>query len=209
MNTDDNLAQQSPTAWVVARRHYSLREIYGITVAAARTAWATRGTKCDKHASERIMLAVTQVNGCALCSYAHTRWALDMGLAETEVRGLLAGVADSAPSDELAGLAYAQHYADSRGTPDPGAWSQLTDIYGEDRAQCVLRATRMIMWGNATGIPLSALLARLRGTPDPRSSLAYEVLTTVGSMVVLPVALVHAAVAQWRARTAASGTALR
>jgi AhpD family alkylhydroperoxidase len=200
MNTDDNLTERSPTAWAVARKHYSVREIYWITVAAARTAWATRGTKCDKHASERIMLAVTQVNGCAVCSYAHSRWALDMGLAETEVRGLLAGVADSAPSDELAGLAYAQHYADSRGAPDPAAWAQLTEVYGEDRAQCVLRATRMIMWGNATGIPLSALLARMRGTQDPHSSLAYEVLTALGSMMVLPVALAHAAVAEWQAK---------
>lgn len=200
MTTDQYLAQQAPTAWVVARKHYSVREIYWITVAAARTAWATRGATCDKHASERIMLAVTQVNGCAVCSYAHTRWALDMGLAETEVRGLLSGVADSAPTDELAGLAYAQHYADSRGRPDPAAWSQLTDIYGEDRAQCVLRATRVIMWGNATGIPLSALLARLRGTPDAHSSLGYEVLTGLGSVVVLPVALVHAAVAEWKVK---------
>ena len=184
-------------------KHYSVREIYWITALAARTAWETRHTRCDKLTSERIMLAVTEVNGCALCSYAHTRMALQMGLPEAEVRGLLAGVADGVPSDELPGLAFAQHYADTRGRPDPAAWSQLTQQYGEDRALCILRATRMIMWGNATGIPLGSLLARVRGSSDPNSSLTYEVLTTLGALVILPVALGHAA---W---SLARGTAIQ
>ncbi len=139
------------------------------------------------------MLAVTEVNGCALCSYAHTRMALEMGLPEAEVRGLLAGMADGVPSDDLNGLAFAQHYADTRGRPDPTAWSELTQLYGEEHALCILRATRMIMWGNATGIPLGSLLARVRGSSDPNSSLTYEVLTTLGALAILPVALGHAA----------------
>ncbi len=178
---------------MVARKHYSLREIYWITVRAAHTAWATRHARCDKQASERIMLAVTQVNGCDLCSYAHSRIALEVGLSETEVRALLAGVADGVPSEELPGLAFAQHYADTRGRPEPAAWSQLVQRYGEDRAQCILRATRMIMWGNATGIPLGSLLGRVRGSSDPNSSLTYEVFTPMGAMVILPVAIGHAA----------------
>jgi AhpD family alkylhydroperoxidase len=182
----------------VARKHYSLREIYGITVLATQTAWATRRARCDRHASERIMLAVTEVNGCAVCSHAHTRIALDMGLPETEVRGLLAGVAEGVPAAELTGIAFGQHYADTRGRPDPQTWSRVVDEYGEADALCVLRAVRMIMWGNATGIPLSSLLSRLRGTPDPRSSLAYEVLTTIGAAAITPFALGHAAMLQMR-----------
>jgi AhpD family alkylhydroperoxidase len=178
---------------LLARKHYTVREIYWITVRAASTAWTTRHVRCDKQASERVMLAVTEVNGCALCSYAHTRIALDMGLPENEVRGLLAGVADDVPADELAGLAFAQHYADSRGRPDAAAWTTLVEQSGHNTALCALRATRIIMWGNATGIPLSSLLARARGAPDPHSSLAYELLTTLGAAAVLPVALAHAA----------------
>ncbi|MCB0920510.1 MAG: carboxymuconolactone decarboxylase family protein [Actinobacteria bacterium] len=179
-------------ALMVARKHYSLREIYWITVRAGQTVWAARRAHCDKQASERIMLAVTEVNGCALCSYAHTRWALDMGIPEQEVRDLLSGVASDAPGDELAGIAFGQHYADTRGRPDPVGWSEIVDTYGTDGALCVLRATRMMMWGNATGIPLSSLIARMRGRPDPRSTIAYEVLTSIGAIAVLPVALAHA-----------------
>lgn len=177
---------------MVARKHYSAREIYWITVKAAQTTWATRHVTCDRIAAERVMLAVTEVNGCALCSYAHTRLALDMGFTRDEVRALLSGIADDTPDEELAGLAFAQHYADTRGAADPAAWSQLVDRYGDEQALCILRATRMMMFGNATGIPLSALLARVKGMPDPRSSLRYEVFTSLAAAAVLPVALIHA-----------------
>ena len=38
---------------------------------------------------ERLMLAVTAVNGCRYCSYAHTRAALKGGLSREEISGLL------------------------------------------------------------------------------------------------------------------------
>jgi hypothetical protein len=50
----------------------------------------------------------------------------------------------------------------------------------------------MMMWGNALGIPLSSLRTRLHGSPDPGSSLAYEIGTPLGSLLVTPVALAHA-----------------
>jgi AhpD family alkylhydroperoxidase len=170
----------------VARKHYSLREIYWISFVAAQTAMATRRLDCEKEAAERVMLAVTEVNGCALCSHAHARWALDMGLSDAEVRGLLSGVTDEVPDEQLAGIAFAQHYADTRGNPDASAWQTLVQRYGSDGALCVLRAARMMMWGNATGIPLSSLRQRRRGVPDPGSSLRYEVVT---SALALPVTL--------------------
>ncbi len=70
--------------------------------------------------------------------------------------------------------------------------------YGKPRALCVLRAARMMMWGNAMGIPLSSLIARLRGTPDASSSLIYECGTTLGGLVLLPAALTRALFMHWR-----------
>jgi AhpD family alkylhydroperoxidase len=177
---------------MVARKHYSVREIYRITHLAVRTAVVGTRLRCDRQAAERIMLAVTQVNGCELCSYAHTRLALDAGVSEAEVRALLGGVTAGVPEGQLAGIAFAQHYADTRGHPDPTAWTDLVDQYGTAQALCVLRATRMMMWGNALGIPLSSLRARLQGSPDPDSSLAYEIGTPLGSLLVTPMALGHA-----------------
>lgn len=183
---------------MVAKRHYHLREIYRITERAAATLIATRHLDCDKRAMERVMLAVTQVNGCAVCSYAHTRFAVAMGMPDDEVRALLAGATDAAPRDELAGIAFGQHYADQRAAPDPAAWQDLVDHYGTRRALCVLRATRSIMWGNATGIPLSSLRSRMAHQPDPESSLTYEIVTIVGSMLMLPIAVGHALSSHWR-----------
>ncbi|MGB7982830.1 MAG: carboxymuconolactone decarboxylase family protein [Candidatus Nanopelagicales bacterium] len=178
---------------MVAKKHYSVPEIYRITHLAARTTAVGARTRCDRQSAERIMLAVTEVNGCELCSYAHTRLALDAGVSDAQVRALLGGVTTGVPDDQLPGIAFAQHYAHTRGHPDPTAWTTLVDQFGTSQAFCVLRAIWMMMWGNALGIPLSSLRSRLQGSPDPGSSLAYEIGTPLGSLLVTPVALVHAA----------------
>lgn len=40
---------------------------------------------------ERLMLAVTEVNGCRYCSFGHARAALAAGLTQDEVTSLLEG----------------------------------------------------------------------------------------------------------------------
>ena len=191
--------------WAVrAKKHYSVREIYSITRDAARTArhFARLRRERGEQYTERIMLAVTEVNGCALCADGHTRFALDAGLSPDEVRDLLCGVAKNSPDEELPAILFAQHYADTRGHPEPHAWDRLVQICGEREALGVLGAVRMIMWGNALGIPLSSLLDRLRGRPHPDSSLGYETGTLAGSSLAVPLALAHAAVSvserSWR-----------
>lgn len=179
---------------MMARKHYSISEIYTITYDAARTARFLRRTRLgrDRQFTERIMLTVTEVNGCELCSYAHARFALEAGLSHAEVRALLGGSSDGVPDHQLPALAFAQHYADTRGHPSPLAWQDLVVTYGEHEALGALAAVRLMMWGNAAGIPLSSLRSRLKGAPDPGSTLRYEVATILGTAVVLPLALVHA-----------------
>ncbi len=185
---------------MVAKKHYSIREIYRIAEQAARTVRFMRTTNLgrDRQFAERIMLAVTEVNGCELCSYAHTRFALEAGLDDEEIRALLGGVSDDAPADQLPAITFGQHYADTRGHPDAVAWQELVDHFGADEALGALAAVRMMMWGNVVGIPLSSLQARLKGEPDPGSSLVYEITTILGSVLVTPVALLHALVSTLR-----------
>lgn len=184
---------------MVARRHYSVRQTYRITYDAARTVrHFARLRAGDEQLTERIMLAVTAVNGCAVCAYGHTRFALGAGLSRVEVRQLLGGVAAGVPDDELPAIAFAQHYAETCGHPDPAAWWHLVHEHGQDRALGILAATRMIMWGNALGIPWSGLLSRLRGAPYPRSSLHHEIATILGDAVAVPVAVVHAGISTLR-----------
>lgn len=155
----------------------------------------------DKPFAERVMLAVTEVNGCQLCSQGHTTWALEAGLSEQEVADLLSGAADEAvPAEHAVGVAFAQHYADTEGRPNRLAWERVVEAHGQEKAHAILGWIRMITVGNVAGIPMSALRARRLGDPDPRSSLAAEVGTTVGHVLVAPVALAHAFVDRVRGR---------
>jgi len=54
---------------MLATTRYPVPEIYRITLMAARPTWASTGARCDRQSSGRIMLAVTEVNGCELCSF--------------------------------------------------------------------------------------------------------------------------------------------
>ena len=100
---------------------------------------------------ERLMLAVTAVNGCRYCSYFHAKEALKAGLAEEELRQLLVGLVDDAPAEELQALLYAQHWAETDGQPDPTAQQQLVQTYGLDRAEAIETVLRMIRIGNLLG----------------------------------------------------------
>ncbi len=183
---------------LLARKHYTVPESYAIALRALSTLGALRRSRVgrDSQFRERIMLTVTQVNGCELCSHAHVRFALDAGLDKREVRDLLGGAALGAPEDQHPALAFAQHYADTRGRPEADAWHELVAAYGEADARGVLAAVRLIMWGNAVGIPWSSLLSRLRGTPHPDSSLRYELTTIAGAAALTPVAVVHALISR-------------
>jgi len=100
---------------------------------------------------ERLMLAVTAVNGCRYCSYYHTGEALKAGLPEDELEKLLNGVVDGAPADELPALLYAQHWAEAGGEPETAVRQKLVDRYGAERAQAIETVLRMIRMGNLLG----------------------------------------------------------
>lgn len=129
----------------------------------------------DSKFQERLMLAVTEVNKCNMCSYTHTKLALELGMTSEEINNLLVGDLKDAPTDELNAIMFAQHYADSRGKPDDNTWNLIVKEYGKKKALGILGVIRMIMIGNSLGIPLGSLKERLKGNPDPRSNLGYEI----------------------------------
>jgi len=187
---------------------FSLSESYRIYYQAMRTApYMLRGEKrglLSAELRERLMMAVTEVNGCAMCSWYHTKMALEGGMTETEVRGLLSGELENVPDDEITAVMFAQHYADTRGKPDKAAWDKLRGQYGRDKALAILGAIRTIMLGNAIGIPSGSLLSRLgvkRFLVDTRSSLGYELAMVSSTVVFMPVAMLHAGAASVRRDT--------
>jgi len=100
---------------------------------------------------ERLMLAVTGVNGCRYCSYFHTRLALQSGIPAAEISRLLAGDVDRCPPEEAVAIMFAQHWAETNARPEPAAVARLTQTYGHQKTQAILLILRMIRLGNLTG----------------------------------------------------------
>ena len=141
---------------------------------------------------ERMQLAVTEVNGCAACSYAHTTFALREGMSNEEISSFLCGGIDYIKPEEAKAIIFAQHFADSRGYPEKEAYEVIVKEYGKEKAHIILSAVQMMITGNMFGIPLSAYQSRRRGKPFKDSSLGYELGMMIGGILVLPIALLHA-----------------
>ncbi len=110
---------------------------------------------------ERLMLAVTSVNSCRYCSYAHARNALTAGIAPEEIKALCNGIFDNCPSQEMPALLYAQHWAESSGQPDSKARQEIIDIYGEVITSDIELTLRMIQFGNLSGNTFDYFLYRI------------------------------------------------
>jgi len=110
---------------------------------------------------ERLMLAVTSVDGCRYCSYIHARQALKSGVTPEEISQLLSGDVDSCPEEEAMAVIYAQHWAESNARPDPEAVQKLQEIYGSERAEAIHLMLHMIRLGNLLGNTWDYLLFRV------------------------------------------------
>ncbi len=139
---------------------------------------------------ERIMLAVTEVNGCEVCSYYHTKEALKAGLSEDEISSMLTGSTENIHKDEAIAIFFAQHYAETAGHPDKEAYRRLIQNYGQTKGEGILAIIRMIMMGNAYGIAYGAFKNRIKGHSVKKSSLGKEFGVLVGGILFIPIALV-------------------
>ena len=120
-----------------------------------------RGEVIDGAFRERLMLAVTAVNDCRYCSFAHTRQALVEGVDKDEIKALRGGIVKDCPEGELPGLMYAQHWAEARGKPEPAARERLIEEYGGERAAAIELTLQTIQMGNLLGNTTDYILYRL------------------------------------------------
>ncbi len=176
------------------KRKFSFWEMYRAFILIPRAAGKMIGNKrkklVDKDFVERLQLAVTEVNGCAACSYAHTYMALKQGMRSEEINSFLSGDGTFINQDEAKAIFFAQHYADTRGFPKKDAFDSLLNEYGNQKVAIILSAIQLMHAGNIFGIPYSALLSRLKGKPYKDSSLIYEIGMHVGGLILFPISLV-------------------
>ena len=134
--------------WFPIRNRSRLREI-------------TRKRLISTAFRERLMLAVTAVNGCRYCSYFHTKQALKSGITTKEISSLLAGDVANCPQGEAVAVAYAQHWAESDAHPDPEVVNRLQQIYGQQKAEAIHLVLRMIRMANLLGNSWDYLIYRI------------------------------------------------
>jgi AhpD family alkylhydroperoxidase len=110
---------------------------------------------------ERIMLAVTSVNQCRYCSYAHSREALATGISQEELDELGRGVFEESPPDEVPALLYAQYWAETNGLREDPLRDKVISIYGAKRVELMEVAMRMIRSGNLLGNTFDSFVHRI------------------------------------------------
>ena len=145
---------------------------------------AARSNEIDKAFSERIMLAVTQVNDCSRCAYTHTSMALNAGVSVKEIKELLAGQFDDQPEHEIVALVFAQHFAATEGKYDASAWLKVVEHYGEEAAAVILTIIKTITLGNLSGNTIINLQKRFKGEPTPNSRLLDELFISSAAIVL-------------------------
>lgn len=174
---------------------YSIKEMYKIFLKMFSSISLLKRNKKEQLIGEdfieRIMLAVTEVNGCAICSYAHTKMALESGFSIEEIESFFAGSDTYIKAEESIGILFAQNYADNQGNYSDEAYQTLLDYYGLEKSQIIIAATRAMMAGNVIGLPLSAFSSRFKGKKYSNSSLFYEIRMILAPLLLIPIGGIH------------------
>jgi alkylhydroperoxidase family enzyme len=139
----------------------------------------TRKDVLNPRTRERIILAVTEVNGCRYCAWIHGSW-----------QDFLGDVPSGMAEDAL--LGYARACAEAGRPLDP---SPLADVLPPEAVRAVRATVAQIEVSNLVGNTVDGLLARVtRARPlDPLA--AIQEIVAVGAALPLAMPLVGAAAA--------------
>lgn len=177
------------------KRKFTLKELYCSIVFVPRAMRKLiknkKSKSLDEMFIERLHLAVTEVNGCAACSYQHTKMALAQGMSNEEIQSFLSGGDSFIKSEEAKAILFAQHFADSRGFPVKPAFDAIIKEYGQEKSEIIFAACQVMITGNMYGIPYSAFQSRLKGKPYKDSTLFYELGLLIAGIICLPIGIIH------------------
>jgi AhpD family alkylhydroperoxidase len=123
---------------------------------------AMHGDMISKKFQERLMLMVTEVNGCRYCSYYHAKEALKAGISNDELAALMEGsIPKDTPKDEIPALLFAQYWAEVDAKPDPEIQQKFVNTYGAKKSEAIAVILRMIRVGNLSGNLWDYILYRI------------------------------------------------
>ncbi|MGE4321161.1 MAG: carboxymuconolactone decarboxylase family protein [Acholeplasmataceae bacterium] len=136
-----------------------------------------------------IMMAVTNVNGCRLCSYYHTSELIKSGVPQEELNAVLLDDYNQLDSEQTMALVFAQHYADVDGAYDKDAFEKLKDFYGYEKAIGILASIKVIMFGNMNGISLGNIWDRLRFKKAYNAKILTDLFNGLFAYLLIPIYL--------------------
>ncbi len=170
-----------------ATRNYTLKEYFKIINKATYSIikFNKNIKMISKEFNTNIMLAVTEVNGCAMCNYYHTKQAIDSGIEESELKSLLSGDLAHAKDEELVALLFAQHYASEKENYSQETFQKVIDYYGLDKAMGILSIIRLISFGNVSGIASGNFFRRFTKKGRIKNSNIFKELFIMISLVIL------------------------
>jgi AhpD family alkylhydroperoxidase len=120
-----------------------------------------RNSSVDEAFRERLMMAVTTVNGCRYCSYFHAREALRAGISQEELAAVASMEFNESPPEQQPALLYAQHWAETDAQPDDEIRERMLTLYGEETLKAIEMVLRMIRMGNLMGNTFDYVLFRI------------------------------------------------
>jgi AhpD family alkylhydroperoxidase len=135
---------------------------------------------------ERIMLAVTEVNQCTMCSWMHTNIALKAGMKEDEIKNILSGSYDEIPNKELLSILYAQDYASNKETMNQTYVAKLIEAYGVRRTRMIKNVISIITMTTSMGIAIGKLKATFTGKHVRGSNVFSELFIPLSTMIIFP-----------------------
>ncbi|PKN39308.1 MAG: hypothetical protein CVU62_03695 [Deltaproteobacteria bacterium HGW-Deltaproteobacteria-2] len=148
--------------------------------------------------AEKIMLAVTAVNGCQHCARFHGALAQMSGVEAGEVTQLLQmEIGTQVSAYERPALQFAQEYAQTERNPSSENLLELKRFYGDVIANDIMLYIRIIMLGNLSGNTFDAFVARLSGNTVSHSRLFDEIIVAT---VAAPFLAMVNGFAAWQSR---------
>jgi AhpD family alkylhydroperoxidase len=136
---------------------------------------------------ERIMLAITEVNGCDMCSYMHTKIALQAGMSNEEIKNILGGELKDVPDNEITSVLFAKDYAFNKEKIDPSFKAKLEQQYGKPKAYAICKASEMITMTNSMGISMKNLRDTFMFKHHKGSNVLNEFLIPLTTMILFPI----------------------
>lgn len=135
---------------------------------------------------EEIMLAITEVNGCTMCSFVHTKIALSSGMSTADIKKILDGNTNDIPIEDAVAVLFAQNYAYAKEQVSTEGLRRIIEEYGIKKSELILAACNMITMTNGMGTSMDHFYKRLLFKRNRNSNIASELLNPLFTMLLFP-----------------------